>query len=102
MGSKCPLVDILKSKTNCKKAIKRLGRKGVRGEKLNDELCPWYINSEQHKYCFWVYICDKRNHRGKQLTEIANLLNTSVNNVKLVEVGALEKVRESLIHLNEE
>lgn len=95
----CPIDDILRQKIPCFKAKCRLENRGVRGEKLDEEKCPWYINSENHYYCFWIYIDDKNNHKERQLTEVANLLNTSINNVKLIEVGALHKIEKHLNHL---
>ena len=41
----------------------------------------------------------ENNKKDRQLTDIAKLLNTSVNNIKLIETGALSKIEESLNHL---
>ena len=95
----CPIDDVLRNKTACPKAKRRLENKGVRGEKLDENKCPWYINSENHYYCFWIFISDENNQKGRQLTEVANLLNTSINNIKLIEMGALNKIGKHLNHL---
>lgn len=84
---------------DCAKALQRLKEKGVRGERLDQDKCPWYINSKEYKYCFWLYMSDDRNKKERQLTEIANLLGTSVNNIKLIETGAFSKIKDSLTHL---
>lgn len=99
MSSKCIIEEVFNLKVPCCKATERLGRKGVRGDKIDEEICPWHISSKQHFNCFWVYLLDVNNRKEHQLTEIAALLGTSVNNIKLVQLGALSKLREHLNHL---
>ena len=99
MHEMCPIKQLIEGKVSCEKALERLSKKGVRGEKLDHERCPWHIDSPHYKYCFWIYISDPKNHKERQLTEIAKLLKTSVNNIKLIEMGALEKISDKLIHL---
>jgi len=103
VNKKCCLIDeVLRTKTPCAKALERLKNKGVRGEKLNQTICPWYIDSPFYFYCFWLYLYDEKNRGEHQLTEIAKLLKTSVNNIKLIENNALSKIREQLTHLTDQ
>ena len=99
-SDKCPILRVIKENSVCEKGYNRLNSKGVRGERLDEDRCPWHIDSEKHGYCFWVYMCDENNKKDRQLTEIAQLLNTSVNNIKLIEIGALAKIKHCLNHLN--
>lgn len=99
---KCMLEEIFQSRTICHKAKNRLEQRGVRGEKLDEEICPWHIDSEEHLHCFWVYLLDVEKCKEHQLTEIARLLRTSVNNIKLIETGAFEKLSIQLKHLKKQ
>jgi len=98
----CIIDEVIRDRSLCWKAKERLKKRGVRGEKLDKCQCPWYINSPYHCFCFWVYVLDENNQKEHQLTQIAKLLKTSVNNIKLIEVRALEKVKSVLTHLIEE
>ena len=96
---KCLIKEVVENNTPCIKAKRRLNKKGVRGEKLDDQICPWHIDSNKYLNCFWLYILDSSNSKQHQLTEIAKLFKTSINNIKLIEVGAFVKLKEKLNHL---
>lgn len=99
MDKLCPLMDIFENGGTCPKALKRMNegcRGGVKGERLHEDKCPWYIDSEEHGYCFWIYSLDTKTQEEKNLTEVAKLLKTSINNVRLIEIGALAKIEKHL------
>ena len=99
MSQNCLIDEVIKNKIPCRKAKERLNRRGVRGEKINVDVCPWHINSSEHYNCFWIYQLDPNAKRGHQLIEISKLLGTSVNNIKLIETEAFRKLKDKLIHL---
>jgi len=109
----CLIKEIIKKNECCYKANERLRRKGVgvkasdgkinkndhKGEKLNDVFCPWHIDDDKYLNCFWVYLMDPKNNREHQLIQIAKLLKTSVNNIKLIETSVFTKLKKKLTHL---
>ena len=61
--------------------------------------CPWWINSEQHSYCFWSFIKDKSNPDGsmKELvqSEISKLFGWSSAKTHLMLKEAMEELVEA-------
>jgi hypothetical protein len=99
MVSRCPIREIVKKGICCPKAGQRLVTKGVRGERLDETLCPWHIDCPECLDCFWVYIINTNKNKEHQLTEISKLFKTSINNIKLIETEALRKLSKELTHL---
>lgn len=65
-----------------------------------DETCEWYINSPEHKNCFWLYIysiskIDGSMHEHVQ-TEISKLLGWSNTKTHLMLKQAMTELEEAM------
>lgn len=61
-------------------------------EKLLEGECVWYAEDPQSCYCFFKYL--QQNPKSHSLKEISELFNTSINNIKLREVEALNNLKK--------
>lgn len=64
---------------------------------------PWWINSEEDMYDFWVWVDRNSTPDGKmeplQQSEIAKLLGCSPKKVHFIIKEAIEKLKENNLHL---
>src|SRR5690606_11122115 len=56
-----------------------------------DRLCPWFINSAEHHYCFWIL--HKELH-GSPLTdkEICSMLSITKDELEVIYKSAIQKL----------
>ena len=64
-----------------------------------EKLHPWFINSEAHDYCFWVYVYERSALNGDMedcsMNEIARFLDCSITTVHLILEKAINKLKKS-------
>lgn len=75
--------------------------KDTKTGKIKDEPeCPWWINSEEHHYCFWKYLEANSNPDGtmRELTqsELAELFGWSNTKTHFMLKEAMEELTEAL------
>jgi hypothetical protein len=77
------------------KALRNAGRELTEEEESKLPGCPWAINHQLANYCFFKYMADYLNQDSlPSHSEIAHMLNVSVDTVKKCEKGAIEKGRQ--------
>jgi len=86
----CPLGKRCFPKKPCPYALERI----ISKDKTKAH-CPWYLDSEQDNYCFWVYISKNKNTKKHTLQEIAKFTNTSINNIKLAETSGFIRFQKN-------
>lgn len=63
-----------------------------------EKSCPWFVNSEKHKFCFWVWIHENSDEHGKMpefaYKEISNLLGLSNSAVGIILREGIVKIKE--------
>lgn len=66
------------------------------GRVIHEPKDPWWINSEDHHFCFWTYIRDKSQSDGTMepllQSEIASLFGCSSTKVHFMLKEAMEKL----------
>lgn len=75
------------------KAIRNAGKELTEKEEAALPGCPYAINHQYSNYCFFKYISEFSKPAALSDTEIASLLNISVEEVRRVEKSALSKMR---------
>lgn len=79
---------------------KKAGILDNKQDNKQEETCPWYINSPEHKNCLWVYILDKSQPDGSmpELTqsEIAKILGWSTTKTYFMLKQAMQEVIDAL------
>jgi len=64
----------------------------------NSQKCEWWINSEDHNFCFWKFIWDRSKNSGNMepllQSEIAKLFDCSSTKVHFILRDALEKLQK--------
>jgi hypothetical protein len=76
------------------KAIRNAGRELSEEEESKLPGCPWAIDHQLAHYCFFKYLTEFTSEKSVSDIELAALLNVSVDTVKKIEKGALNKMRE--------
>lgn len=80
-----------------------MGKPTIAGKskRVQDEpQCPWWINSEEHHYCFWRYVQDKSSPEGAMpelvQSELASLFGWSNTKTHFVLKEAIEELTNAL------
>lgn len=101
MDSRCPLKLECQPTSWCPLAVLRLKALRNAGGELTEEEedklpgCQWAVNHQMANYCFFNYITQFLDDDSPPSdTEIAHLMNISVETVKKIQKTALEKIRD--------
>jgi hypothetical protein len=70
------------------------------GRIQNEPECQWWINSEEHHYCFWKYIKDKSSPEGVMpelvQSELADLFGWSNTKTHFILKQAIQDLTDAL------
>lgn len=100
MDKRCPRLLEAMPDSWCPLAVLRLKAIRQAGRELSEEEetllpgCPWAIDHQLAHYCFFQYLAHYTSEKSISDIELASLLNVSIDTVKKIEKGALQKMRE--------
>lgn len=73
--------------------------KSAEGRVIKEPGCPWWIDSEQHQYCFWRWVQTQSICEGKMdplpQNEIAKLFGCSSTKIHFVVKESIQKLQEN-------
>jgi hypothetical protein len=96
--SECPRALICLPKYPCELGKPKFNNKGNLMNK--EKLCPWYINSPEHNYCYWKYMNDTSDDKGQTPSlcyrEIGNLLGVSSSTVGITVRKCLDFLKATI------
>lgn len=71
------------------------------GRVQEEPKCPFWINSEDHNYCFWTYVYDKSNPDGVMpelvQSDLAHLFGWSNTKTHFALKEAIKELTEALV-----
>lgn len=72
------------------------------GKVVKEPKNPWWINSKEDQYDFWIWLVNNTNPdgtmEGLQQSEIARLLGCSATKVHFIIKNAIEKLKQNDLH----
>lgn len=101
MDGRCPRKLGTHPDSWCPLAVLRLKNIRNASKELTEEEesklpgCPWAINHQLANYCFFKYMNEFGEDAPPTDSDIAHMLNVSVDTVKKTQKNAIEKMRSS-------